>query len=229
MPEGAVWDRRRSPQPSARDSRPPAGIAQSLGSFPQLTPEVPMVPLSSLWLPILLSAVFVFLASWVVHMLLGYHRSDFARLPQEDQVLDALRPFAIPPGSYHAPHAGGPADMKSPVFMEKLKRGPVLLMRVWPAGPFNMGKLLSQWFVYCLVVSLFAAYLASRTLTPNAEYLAVFRVAGTTAFVGYVLALWQDYIWYGRSTSSSLKATFDGLVYALLTGGTFGWLWPSAV
>ena len=50
-----------------------------------------MVTIASLWLPILLSAVVVFVASFVVHMLVPFHRSDYRTLPNEDQVMDALR------------------------------------------------------------------------------------------------------------------------------------------
>jgi hypothetical protein len=54
----------------------------------------------------------------------------------------------------------------------------------------------------------------------------VFRFAGTTAFIGYSVALWQMSIWYRRAWSTTIKATVDGLIYALLTAGVFGWLWP---
>jgi hypothetical protein len=90
-----------------------------------------------------------------------------------------------------------------------------------------MGVLLGKWFVYLVFVSLFAAYVAGRTLAPGANYLAVFRVAGTVAFCSYALGLWQAQIWFGKSTNATIKGTFDGFVYALFTGGVFGWLWPS--
>jgi hypothetical protein len=35
-------------------------------------------------------------------------------------------------------------------------------------------------------------------------------------------------IWYKKSWSGTLKNVFDGLVYGLVTGGVFGWLWPGA-
>ncbi|MBW2258413.1 MAG: hypothetical protein JRI25_27990 [Deltaproteobacteria bacterium] len=77
------------------------------------------------------------------------------------------------------------------------------------------------------LLGIFAAYVAGRALEPGAHYLAVFRFAGCMAFVGYALALWQNSIWYKRAWSTTLKSSFDGLVYALLTAGTFGWLWPA--
>ena len=185
-----------------------------------------MVPLMSLWLPILLSAVAVFVASSVIHMMLGYHKSDYGKLPAENDVMDALRKFNIPPGDYMMPCPGSMGDMKSPEFIEKRNKGPVAVMTVMPNGPFAMGGTMASWFVYCLVVGLFAGYVASHALAPGATYLAVFRFVGATAFTGYALALWQDSIWYQRQWSTTIKNTFDGLVYAMLTAGMFGWLWP---
>ncbi len=186
-----------------------------------------MVSVLSLWLPILLSAVIVFLVSSLIHMVLGYHRTDFRKVPSEDQVMGALREFGIPPGDYVIPCAGSSKEMGSPEFIEKATKGPVAFMTVIPSGPPAMGKSLVQWFLYCLVVGLFAAYIGGRAVGPGADYLAVFRFTGCTAFVGYALALWQNSIWYRRAWSSTLKSTFDGLVYGLLTAGTFGWLWPA--
>jgi hypothetical protein len=185
-----------------------------------------MVPLMSLWIPILLSAVVVFVVSSFIHMVLPYHRSDFSTLPNEDEVMEALRKTGIKPGDYLIPRAGSPKAMKSPEFIEKMKKGPVAFFTVMPSGPPAMGAQLFLWFVYSAVVGVFAAYIASRALGPGAHYLAVFRFVGCTAFVGYSLALWQNSIWYKRAWSATLKSTIDGLVYALLSAGIFGWLWP---
>jgi hypothetical protein len=185
-----------------------------------------MVPVMSLWVPILLSAVIVFVASSVIHMLLPIHKSDFRKLPDEDGVMDALRKAGVGPGDYMFPHAGSMADLKSPAFTEKRTKGPVASMTVMESGPVSMGPSLAQWFLYCVVVGVFAAYVAGRALEPGAHYLKVFRFAGVTAFVGYSLALWQNTIWYKRAWTTTLKANVDGLVYGLLTAGTFGWLWP---
>ena len=185
-----------------------------------------MVALHSLWLPVVLSAVFVFLASSIIHMVLRYHANDWKKLPDQDRVMEALRPLGLPLGEYCVPRADSMKGMKDPAFIEKLNKGPVLLMTVLPNGPFSMGKSLFMWFVYCLIVGGFAAYVAGRALAPGAHYLSVFRFAGATAFIGYSLALWQSTIWYKRSCLTTLKANFDGLIYACLTGGTFGWLWP---
>jgi hypothetical protein len=185
-----------------------------------------MVALSSLWLPILVSAVLVFLASSVIHMALGYHNSDYSKLPREDDILAALGPMKIPPGDYFLPHAGGMAAFKDPAFQEKWKKGPVATLTVMPSGVNFMGKQLAQWFVYAAVIALFSGYVASRTIPAGGDYLVVFRVVGTITFMAYTLGLWQMTIWYQRSVTTTLKSTFDGLIYACLTAGAFGWLWP---
>jgi hypothetical protein len=185
-----------------------------------------MTGLSALWLPILLSAVIVFVVSSAIHMVSPWHKSDYPKLPNEDKVLDALRPFAIPAGDYMAPRPSSREEMRSPQFLERVKRGPVVMLTVWPGGPMNMTKNLINWFLYAVVVSVFAAYIAGRALPPGTPYLQVFSFVGATAFIGYSLALWQMSIWYRRAWTTTIKATVDGLIYALLTAGTFGWLWP---
>lgn len=186
-----------------------------------------MVPALSLWLPILISAVAVFIVSAIIHMVLRYHRNDYEPLPNEDAAIDALAPMSIPPGDYIMPYAGDMSAMKDPAYLEKVKRGPVAFITVIPASKvMSMRNQLTGWFLYSVFVSLLAAYLTGRALGPGAEYLEVFRFAGTTAFVGYSVALLHDSIWFGRKWSSTLKSVFDGFVYACVTAGVFGWLWP---
>ncbi len=187
-----------------------------------------MTTIVALWLPILVAAVLVFIASSIIHMAPLWHKGECPAVPDQDRLLDAMRPFGLKPGEYMLPRAGDMKAMKSPEFIEKLKRGPVVFMTVLPNGPVSMGKALGQWFVYCLIVGFLAAYVASRTLDAGAEYLAVFRIAGTTAFIAYAVALWQQSIWYSRPWSTTLKLTLDGIIYGLITGGAFGWLWPAA-
>ena len=185
-----------------------------------------MVSIPSLWLPILLSAVAVFVVSSLIHMVLGYHAGDYRKVSAEDDVMAALRKFDIPPGDYMIPRPGSVKAMKDPAFLEKFKAGPRALMTVMPGGEINMGPQLAQWFLYSILIGITAAYIAGRALPSGARYLAVFRFAGATAFFGYSLALWQTSIWYKKSWATTMRSTFDGLIYGLLTGGFFGWLWP---
>jgi hypothetical protein len=184
-----------------------------------------MASLATLWLPILLSAVIVFVASSLMHMLLKYHQSDYHQLPDEDTVRATLRAANLSRGLYVFPFCTH-KDMKSPALMEKYKQGPVGFLSIVPNGPPNMPKFLIQWFVFCLVVGVFVAYLAAHTLTPGTNYLAVFRVVGTAAFLAYGVGNLSNGIWKGQTWSATIKEVIDGLVYGLLTAGTFAWLWP---
>jgi hypothetical protein len=185
-----------------------------------------MVSITSLWLPILLSAVATFIISSIIHMVLKYHNNDFKSLPSEDAVMDDLRKHNVPPGEYYFPRAKNMKEMRTPEFTEKMKRGPVAFITVLENAAPKMGKQLFLWFLYSVVVGIFAAYVASRAVDPGDGYLTVFRFAGVTAFVGYSLALLQNSIWYKRNWAATIKSMFDGFIYALFTAGIFGWLWP---
>jgi hypothetical protein len=185
-----------------------------------------MVGLTALWLPILLSAVIVFIISSIIHMVTPWHKNEYPKMENEDKVMDALRPINIPPGDYMMPRPSSMQEMRSPEFAEKKKKGPNIIFTVLPNGSVSMGKSLVGWFLYSVVVAIFAAYVTGRALPAGTAYLQVFRFVGTVSFVGYSLALWQMSIWYSRSWSTTIKATVDGLIYALFMAGTFGWLWP---
>ncbi len=179
----------------------------------------------SLWLPILLSSVAVFVVSSIIHMLIGYHANNFNKLPDEEGFRAGVGPLNIPPGEYMFPFCSGPKDMESEQLKNKLNQGPVGMITIMPNGPFAMGKNLLAWFIYSLIVGIFAAYIGIHSLTVDADYLSVMRMIGAAAFGGYALALIQNSVWYSRSWLVTFKFVFDGLVYALITGGVFGWLW----
>ncbi len=184
-----------------------------------------MVSIASLWLPILLSAVAVFIVSSLIHMATPWHKGDYRPLPKEDEVMAALRKFDVPPGDYMVPCPTSHAAFKDPAFQEKFKAGPRAMMTVF--GPYTgMGAQLGLWFLYAVLIGVTAAYISGRALGPGAHYLKVFRFAGATAFYGYSLALLQNSIWYKRAWGTTLRGFLDGLVYGLVTAGFFGWLWP---
>ncbi len=185
-----------------------------------------MVPLTSLWLPILLGSVLVFLVSSVVHMMLKHHRNDFAPLPNEDAVRAQLRAANIAPGDYYVPLPGDQKAMKSPEYQAKLAEGPVAFMTFLPNGSVGMGSSLIQWLLYTLVISVFVAYLTGRTVGAGVEYMTVFRVAGTVAFLGYAGAQPVQSIWGKRKWSTTWKHVGDGFLYALVTAGAFAGFWP---
>jgi hypothetical protein len=184
-----------------------------------------MLSFAALWLPIVLSAVIVFVASSLMHMLFTYHKNDYRKLPEEDKLLAALRPSNLKPGLYVFPYCL-PKDMKSPEITEKYKQGPVGFMTIIPNGPPAMPKLLALWFSYCLLISIFISFLVGPTFPPGAPHRLVFHVTGLAAFLAYGLSNLINGIWKGQRWSATIKDVFDGLVYALLTGVTFAWLWP---
>lgn len=185
-----------------------------------------MTTLAALWLPILLSAVFVFVASSVIHMALQIHKGDYRKLPDEDRVLGALR-GAVPPGQYMFPCPASMKDMGSPEMLEKFKAGPVGTLVVRPSACPSMGGALGAWFGFCLLISVLVAYLTGLARAPGSD--GVFRFAAAAATLGHAFSSVTDSIWKGVSWSTTAKFVFDGLVYALITGATFAWLWPAAV
>jgi hypothetical protein len=185
-----------------------------------------MVALSALWLPVVLSAVAVFIASSLIHMVIGWHNSDYGKLPNEDAIRDAMRDGNVEPGDYYFPRADDLKDNMSEAMQAKFAAGPSGKMTVFPKGPVNMGKNLLHWFFYCVVIGLFAGYVGSATLAAGTDYLNVFQVVGTAAILGYAGGAWQAVIWAGRKPMSALKDLADGVIYGLLTAGVFGWLWP---
>ena len=187
-----------------------------------------MAFLGELWVPILVSAVMVFIVSSVIHMLLPIHKKDCAKLPDEGRVLEALRGLGLAPGMYMFPHAGSMKECGSPEMLEKFRQGPVGTMIVRPKGMPKIGTALLQWFLFSVVVGVFVAYIAAHTVQPGAGYDVVFRITGTIATLAYGLSNVTDSIWKGVPWSTTFKFVFDGLVYGLVTGGTFGWLWPAA-
>ncbi|MDX2120092.1 MAG: hypothetical protein SF070_03400 [Gemmatimonadota bacterium] len=187
-----------------------------------------MVSLADLWAPILLSAFLVFLASSVIHMALKYHNKEYRGFSNEDEVRAAIRKGTPAPGLYFVPYCADMKDMGTPAMQQKMTEGPIAYVTVAPSGVPAMGPQLVQWFLFSVVVSVVSAYLASRTLAAGTAYLSVFRIAGCAAFLAYGFAYIPTTIWFKRPWSATLKDLFDALVYGLLTGGTFGWLWPQA-
>lgn len=187
-----------------------------------------MTSMSALWLPILLSSVIVFVVSSIIHMASPWHKTDFPKLANEDQVMDALRPLVTGPGDYMVPRPANMAEMKSAEFRAKVERGPRVIMTVTPGGPMSMTREMVLWFVYLIVVNILTAYVAAHALLPGALSHPVIRFTGLVSFIAYASALWQLSIWYRRSWGITIKATVDSFIYAVLTALTFAYLWPHA-
>ena len=185
-----------------------------------------MVSWSALLLPSLVSAVLVFIASSLIHMVVKWHASEYKTVPNEDEVRAVIGKSAPTPGKYVVPFCKDGKAMATPEMQKKFTDGPNLVMFVRPNGNVKLGSFLGSWFAYTLVVSLVAGYLARATLAPGAEYLHVFQIVGAASWLAYAWSIPSDSIWMGKPWSSTFAYMFDGLIYAALTAGTYGWLWP---
>ena len=184
--------------------------------------------ITQLWMPIVLSAVLVFIASAVLWMATPLHKKDYSTPPDESVILNALRSVPFPPGMYFMPWCRGGKEMKDAQVQARMKEGPWALMII-PNGAPSFGRSLFQWFVTLLVISVFVAYLAHATIKMGdgaPDYLHVFRVVGAAAFLAQAGMASHDSIWKGAPWRQAAVKVFDGLVYALVTAGVFGWLWP---
>jgi hypothetical protein len=185
-----------------------------------------MNTLVSLWLPILLSAVVVFVISSLVHMVIKWHASDYHGFSNEDAVRDAIRAGNPSPGLYIVPYCADMKEMGSEAMQKKYKDGPVGHITLRPNGMYNMGKYLGLWFLWSLVIATIAAYLASR-LIPLDHTLA--RSAGklvfAVTFIGHGFGTVTESIWMGRPWSSSVKYLLDAALYGIGSGLVFCWLW----
>ena len=188
-----------------------------------------MVSMTELWLPILLSAVFVFVVSSIFHMVIPIHKGDFKKLPGEERVLAEMRAQGVQPGSYGFPMCESMKDMGSPDMIAKCNLGPVGFMTVTPNGPCNMGKSLILWFLYSILISAFVAHLAAQGLSRGASFKLVFHMTALAATLGYAIGAFPESIWKGQKWSITLKFVCDGVLYGITTGLTFGWLWPAGV
>ncbi len=183
---------------------------------------------SDFWLAILVSTVVVFLVSSVLHMLLPIHKGDMAKLPQEPEIMAAIRQAGIQPGAYAFPFPGSMKEMGSPEMIAKYKQGPVGLLTVVPNSPPAMGKSLVQWFLFSILISIFVAYAAMIGLPHGADAMSVFRLTSAVAILGYGIGHLHESIWMGRSWTTTLKFIFDGVIYGLVTAGVFTFFWPAA-
>jgi hypothetical protein len=120
------------------------------------------------------------------------------------------------------------SKMKDPAAVKRLEEGPNAMFRITRNGAPNMGKNLVVYFAYCVLVSFVTAYVARHTLTPGARWPIVFRLTGTIAIASYTLALFPESIWMWRPWNATWKSVCDSIVYGIMTGLVFAWLWPHA-
>ena len=182
-----------------------------------------MVELTSLWLPIVLSGVALFFASFLAWMVLPHHKQDWIGLPDEAGFGKALGGLNVPVGNYMFPYCATSQEMKSPKFLERQKSGPNGLLQVWP-GPCQMGKNLVCTFLMFLAVSFCIGYLATLGVQPGAEFMQVFRFVGTAGILAYAAGTLLNGIWFPRKLIGDI---LDGVAYGLITGVIFAAMWPA--
>lgn len=175
-----------------------------------------------LWLPILVATFACFFMSFAIWTLLKWHNSDYTATEREEDVRAALK--GAKPGYYVLPFCIDYADMAKEEVQQKLKDGPVAYITVARNGMPPMGPKMIGMVIYFLMISVICAYMVTRTLAPDADYLAVFRIAGTVAFIANGIGVIPESIWFSRPWSMTIKNLVDALIYALITAGIFGWL-----
>ena len=185
--------------------------------------------IAQFWLPIVVSAVFVFIASALINMFLKFwHGVDYRGFANEDEIAAAIRKGSPGPGAYMLPYCTDPKQLQEPAMQEKFKQGPVASVNMRPNGPMSMGPMLGQWFVFCVLVSVACAGLAGHALPlPHPESHLVFHTVGVAALLGYSFGEIPNAIWRGQPWAISIKYFVDGIVYAIITASTFCWLWPA--
>jgi hypothetical protein len=186
-----------------------------------------MNALLSLWLPILLSAVVVFVISSLIHMVIKWHAPDYRGFSNEDAVRDAIRAGNPTPGKYVVPYCSDMKEMGGEKMLAKYREGPVGLMMIGPNGPPNMGKLLGMWFLFSLLIAVAGAFIATQLfgLDPTRARAAA-KLVGAVSFLAYGFGTITETIWGMRSVSSSAKYLLDAALYSVASGFVFYWLWP---
>lgn len=185
-----------------------------------------MHDLPELWLPILVAAVLVFVASSLIHMVFKWHNPDYRRLANEDEVQAALRSATSGPGQYSLPWCQGMKEMQSEAVQRKYAEGPVAMITVWPPGPRKMGPILAKWFLLNLLVAVVVAAVLLHVYGLTGDSRSVAHLAALLTFLTYAGGSIQLGIWMGKPWISVAKDLLDGGIYALVTSLAFLWLWP---
>jgi hypothetical protein len=185
-----------------------------------------MHAISQLWLPILATAVFIFIASSLIHMVFKWHNSDYKKLANEDDVRTAIRAGSPQPGQYVLPHCNDMKEMQADAMQKKYLEGPIAFMTVRENGPPGIGLSLSLWFVYCIVIAAVCGAIALHVYGVNANPRRAAHLVGLVSFLAFVGGSVQMGIWMGKPWGSVAKDALDGFIYATIGAFTFMWLWP---
>ncbi len=188
-----------------------------------LSPDL-IVSMAELWMPILTTAVVVFILSCLAWTISPHHKPEYRKLAAEPGFLDALRTLNIPAGGYFFPYVDG-AGMKTEEGKRLMNEGPWGRMRLYGKKPGMGGSMLGSFVLY-LVVSAAIAFVGTMTIPAGAGFGDVLRVLGTVGVLSYSVAVIPQIIWFERQWSVFFTHLFDGVVFGLATGLVFAWMWP---
>ncbi|MFG0329937.1 MAG: hypothetical protein ACF8PN_08570 [Phycisphaerales bacterium] len=183
--------------------------------------------LIDLWLPILVSAVAIFILSFVAWVVMPHHKTEWVKLPDEERFKEAIRGMNIPPGNYIFPGCAKGEDMNSEAFKERYSAGPWGTLMVWRGQP-SMGRNLALSFLVYFIISVFVGYVGVLGAEPGMGFSEVFQITGTAAIMAYTFGALPGMIWFGATAKSFINHFADCIVYGAVTGAIFGWLWPAA-
>lgn len=208
--------------------------------------------LTHLWLPIVVSGVAVWIVSAIGWMAIGHHKRDRDAIPGgaagEQDFMDTITRLNIRPGNYGFPDFcqadNLPPKEKRAAQKALYDKHPQGLLRVW--GPTNMGANMLLTLVFYFVTSAFIAYLGWAALPhhaaaapaaatiPGAETVAagssmfwkVFQVLGVAGILAYCFAGFPNDLWFQKKRRAMAMDWLDGVIFGLVTGAIFAWLWP---
>ena len=184
-----------------------------------------MSELAGLSIPILLSAIAVFVISLAGRLLIGHHKADWNELPEEGDTMEFLRKSGIKPGCYIFPLVHSKEHRTDELKEQRLEAGPWGTIHVWTSQG-NLGSRLLQTFTFHLVASFFIAYLGTLAIEPGAGFLKAFQVTGTAGILAYAFGGVPNAIWFSRHVRPAVLDVVDGICFGLITGVVFGLLWP---
>ncbi len=177
----------------------------------------------SLTLPIVLSAVALFFASFLSWMVLKLHEKDWSKLKNEDELMEALKKCEIPEGSYMFPCAGSQAEMQSEAFQQRYAAGPRGILTILPRT--NFGQNLALNFTFFLAASFGLGLLASMAFQRGAADVSVFAFVFVAAYMTFLTAMVPQAIWF---RARIVGHVIESAAYAAVTAVVFTLLWPGA-
>jgi hypothetical protein len=174
-----------------------------------------------LWLPVVVSSIAVFFASFLSWMVLRLHQKDWVKMPREDDFMKCVADLGLRQGNYMFPGTTSPKEENEPAYQQKYQAGPRGTLQVHE--PVNLGRNLGLTFAYFFVCNATIAYLASFALSSESDFITVFRFVATVALLTYLASIVQHAIWFRVRITGHV---IESIAYALIAGVIFASLWP---